>query len=412
MFSAGTVFYVGAMVTYVAVQFQIYDLTKSNFAVGAMGLIQLVPLVLSGLYGGVLADRMDRRKIMVITGAAQVLLTIGLFINAAMDRPSVWAIYLLGALAIVAQSLQRPSREALLPRTVKHQELPAAVTLSALGSEVGLLLGPALGGLIIATAGVRWAYLVDIIGLGIATALYAAMRRYPTAVSEVEAGVLGAVRGIADGLKYAVRRPDLLGTYVVDLAAMWLAMPTVLFPAFASDVLEKPALLGLLYSIGTVGALLATATSGWTSRVHHHGRAVVISAAVWGLAIAVAGLAPAVWMVLLALLVAGAADMFSGVFRSVIWHQTIPDERRGRLAGIEMLSYSVGPLGGEARAGQVADATSVRVSIVSGGVLCVLGVTAVSGWLKGFWRYDSRTDKHAVRERELREARAEAELTT
>jgi MFS family permease len=181
----------------------------------------------------------------------------------------------------------------------------------------------------------------------------------------------------------------------------------VLFPAFAQDVLDQPKTLGLLYTAESVGTLLATLTSGWTGRFHHHGRAVVVASMCWGGAIALAGLAPNVWIALVFLVLSGAADMISGIFRGVIWHQTIPDEKRGRLAGIEMLSYSIGPLGGQARSGLVADATSVRASIVSGGVLCVLGVGATAVWLRDFWRYDDRTDEHAVRERVVRAERSE-----
>jgi MFS family permease len=182
-------------------------------------------------------------------------------------------------------------------------------------------------------------------------------------------------------------------------------MPVVLFPALAQDVFARPELLGLLYSAETVGSLVATATSGWTSRVHHHGRAVVLAATAYGLAIGLAGLAPGIVAACVLLGVAGAADMVSGLFRSTVWNQTIPDSMRGRLAGIEMLSYSVGPLGGQVRAGVVADAWSVRGSIASGGALCVVGVAATALWLRDFWRYDSRTDEHAVRERERRAAR-------
>jgi MFS family permease len=189
---------------------------------------------------------------------------------------------------------------------------------------------------------------------------------------------------------------------------MLMAMPTVLFPAFAQDVLETPSVLGLLYTAGTVGGLLATATSGWTSRVHHHGRAVVIAAAAWGAAIALVGVSSSVLFILFWLTVAGAADMVSGIFRDVIWHQTIPDSMRGRLAGIEMLSYSLGPLGGQTRAGLVADRWSVRAAITTGGVLCVIGVAATAAWLRDFWSYDARTDEHAVRERLVREAAANA----
>lgn len=406
---AGSVFYLGHMIAYVALPFQLYDLTGSNFAVGALGLAQLLPLIVSGLYGGVLADRTDRRRILLGTGVAQFVLAVAMLGNALLSTPSVVAVYAIGVLYAVAHALQRPSREALIPRVVRHEELPAAIAIASFGMQISMLAGPTIGGVLIAQAGVAWAYAFDVVGLVFATALYWRIRSYRPAERAIADGVLGTLRSVGDGLSYAVRRKDLLGTYVVDLVAMLLAMPTVLFPAFASDVLDEPTMLGLLYSAGTVGSLLATATSGWTRRVHHHGRAVVVAAASWGAAIVLAGIAPSVWLALVALAFAGAADMISGVFRSIIWNQTIPDERRGRLAGIEMLSYSIGPMAGEARAGLVADLTTVRTSFVSGGLLCVAGVVAVGGWLREFWRYDVRTDEHAVREREVREARAAAD---
>lgn len=402
LFWAGTVFYLGGMVSYVALPYQIYQLTGSNFAVGAMGLVELLPLVVFGLYGGALADHLDRRTMLVWTALAQVVLTAALLGNALLPDPSIWAIYAVGFLMAIAQSLQRPSREALIPRTVRHDELPAAVSVSTLGMQIGTLLGPALGGLLVGTVGVPWAYAVDTAGLVTATLLFVALRRYPP----TDISTPPSVAAIAEGIRYAVGRKDLLGTYVIDMVAMFMAMPIVLFPAFAKDVLDQPTALGLLYTAESVGSLLATLTSGWTGRVHHHGRAVVVASMCWGGAIALAGLAPTVWVAIALLAVAGGADMVSGIFRGTIWNQTIPDEKRGRLAGIEMLSYSVGPLGGQARAGLVADATSVRASIVSGGVLCVAGVAATAAALKDFWRYDARTDEHAVRERTLRAERA------
>ncbi len=402
LFWAGTVFYVGGMVSYVALPYQLYRLTHSNFAVGAMGIVELVPLVVFGLYGGALADHVDRRRMLVMTGAAQAVLTGVLLGNAVIAHPRVSVIYIVGALLSVAQSLGRPSREALLPRTVRHDELPAAVALSSLGMQAGTLLGPAAGGLLVATVGVAWGYAVDVTGLVVATMLYVALGSYPP----TDRSTPPSLAGIVEGIRYAVGRRDLLGTYVIDMVAMFMAMPIVLFPAFAQDVFHRPGMLGLLYTADGVGALLATVTSGWMSRFHHHGRAVVVASMCWGAAIAFAGLAPKVWIALVFLVVAGSADMVSGMFRQTIWHQTIPDDKRGRLAGIEMLSYSVGPLGGQARSGLVADATSVRASIVSGGVLCVVGVAATATWLHGFWTYDDRTDEHAVRERRVRSEQA------
>ncbi|HEY7045424.1 MAG TPA: MFS transporter [Nocardioidaceae bacterium] len=404
LFWAGTVFYLGGMVSYVAVPYQLYQLTGSNFAVGALGIVELVPLVVFGLWGGALADHMDRRIMLVSTGMAQILLTSCLMINAFMPSPQVWPLYAIGALLSAAQALQRPSWEALIPRTVKHAQLPAAVSLSSFGMQIGVLGGPAAGGVLLQWVGVPWCFAVDVSGLLVATALFALLRPYPA----LDTSNPPSVRGIMEGIGYAVRRRDLLGTYIIDIVAMLMAMPTVLFPAFAQDVLKTPSVLGLLYTAGTVGGLLATATSGWTSRVHHHGRAVVIAAAAWGAAIALVGVSSSVLFILFWLTVAGAADMVSGIFRDVIWHQTIPDSMRGRLAGIEMLSYSLGPLGGQTRAGLVADRWSVRAAITTGGVLCVIGVAATAAWLRDFWSYDARTDEHAVRERLVREAAANA----
>jgi MFS family permease len=398
LFWAGTVFYLGGMISYVAVPFQLYTLTGSNFAVGVLGIVELVPLVVFGLYGGALADHVDRRKMLVAMGIAQAVLTALLAVNAFIDTPRLWAIYVIGGLLSACQSLQRPSREALEPRTVRHDQITAASALSSLGMQVGLLAGPAVGGLLLGYVGLGWCFVADVVGLLAATGLFAAMRPYPHTGETTPP----SLRGIRDGIRYAVGRRDLLGTYLIDIAAMLMAMPVVLFPALAADIFHRPELLGLLYSAETVGSLLATATSGWTSRVHHHGRAIVLAAAVYGTAIALAGVAPGIWLALVFFAVAGAADMVSAVFRSTIWNQTIPDAMRGRLAGIEMLSYSVGPLGGQVRAGLVADAWTVRGSIWSGGLLCVVGVGATAAWLRDFWSYDTRTDEHAVRERTLR----------
>ncbi|HET6654170.1 MAG TPA: MFS transporter [Nocardioides sp.] len=405
LFLAGTVFYLGGMVSYVAVPYQLYTLTRSNLAVGALGIAELVPLLVFGLYGGALADHLDRRRLLIGTALAQVVLTGVLAWNAFLADPHVWLIYVVGALLAAAGALQRPSKEALEPRTVRHDQIAAASALSSFGMQVGLLAGPAVGGILLATVGIGWCFVVDVTGLLIATVLFLAMRSYP----HVGETTPPSIRAIREGISYAVGRRDLLGTYLVDIAAMLLAMPVVLFPALVEDVFDQPELLGLLYSAETVGAMLATATSGWTGRVHHHGRAIVVAASAYGVAIALAGLAPTLVLVAVCLALAGAADMISGIFRATVWNQTIPDHLRGRLAGIEMLSYSLGPLGGQVRAGLVADAWSVRGSIASGGVACVVGVAVTAAWLRDFWTYDNRTDEHAIAERAARQRAGEAE---
>ena len=399
LLTAGTVFYLGGMMTYVAIPFQIYDLTGSNAAVGLVGLVELVPLIIFGLYGGALADHVDRRKLLVSMGLAQAVITALLLVNAMADQPRIWPLFVLSALLAATSSLQRPSREALMPRTVRHDEITAANALNSFGMQIGVLAGPAIGGLLIAYVSLDFCYVVDVVGLVVASLMFWLMRPYPH-TDETEPPSLA---GIRDGLAYALRRRDLLGTYLVDIAAMLLAIPVVVFPALARDVFEQPQLLGALYAAETVGAMAATLTSGWMSRIHHHGRAIVLAAAAYGGMIALAGIMPSLWLAALFLALSGTADMISGTFRMTVWNQTIPDRMRGRLAGIEMLSYSIGPLGGQVRAGVVADLWSVRGSVTSGGLACIAGVSATAVWLRDFWSYDVRTDEHAIAEREARQ---------
>jgi len=400
LFTAGTVFYFGGMITYVAIPYQLYTITGNNLAVGLVGLVELFPLVVFGLYGGALADHVDRRRLLIGCGVAQAVLTAFLMLNASFDQPRVWIIYVTAFFLAAAQSLQRPSKEALLPRTVAHDQLMAANALDGFGMQAGVLVGPAIGGLLLAHAGATWCYAVDVVGLIVASLMFRAMAGYP----HRDETTPPSLAGIGEGLRYALSRRDLLGTYLVDIAAMVLAIPVVLFPALAEEIFRHPALLGLLYSAETVGALLATLTSGWTRRVTRHGRAIVIAAAAYGLCIGLAGLSPSIVLALVLFALAGAADMISAVFRQTVWNSTIPESMRGRLAGIEMLSYSLGPLGGQVRAGFVADLWSVRGAIASGGFACVAGVGLTAAWLGDFWGYDSATDPYAEAERARRAA--------
>jgi MFS family permease len=215
-----------------------------------------------------------------------------------------------------------------------------------------------------------------------------------------------SLRHIGEGLRYAWGRKDLLGTYAIDLIAMTFAFPYALFPFLAED-LGGAWTLGLLYSAGAVGSLLVTLTSGWTAQVHRHGRAIVFAAMGWGAAMALVGLSTSLPLVLLFLVLAGGADMVSGIFRTTMWNQTIPDEVRGRMAGIELLSYSIGPLLGQLRSSTAASLTSLRMSFISGGVLCIVGVGIAAAALPSLWNYDERTSIDAQRQREARRKRGE-----
>jgi MFS family permease len=285
-------------------------------------------------------------------------------------------------------SIHRPALEAMAPRLVGRDELTAEAALSSLRMNVGMVVGPAFAGLLIAGVGLPSTYGVDVGTYTVSLALLAFMHAMPPP----ERAQRPSLAGIVEGFRYAASRPVLIGTYVVDIVAMVFGMSEALFPAFA-DEFGGPAMLGLLYTAPAVGAILATLTSGWTSRIHRHGLAVILAAAGWGVAVIGFGLAPGVVVALACLALAGASDMISGIFRSTIWNQTIPDHLRGRLAGIELISYSSGPLLGNIESGAVAAGFGVRASAISGGILCVLGVGGVAAALPRFRRYDSRVDE-------------------
>ncbi|MBU6212852.1 MAG: MFS transporter [Actinomycetales bacterium] len=398
LWASGFITYLGSMMTFVALPFQVKELTGSFVAVGALGLIQMVPLVVCGLWGGALADRLDRRAMVLITEAGAGLCVTLLLINTACAHPQVWLVYCAAFFFTVFTSLQRPSLEGLLPRIVGHDQLASASAWMSMRWSITAIAGPALGGVIIAAAGVQGVYVADIATFGLSIAALWRLRPSPTTPSES----MSSLTAIRAGARYAASRPDLLGTYVVDIIAMVFAYSNAIFP-FMAQSFREPYALGLLYSADAVGALLVSATSGWVARVHRHGRAVALAAIAWGAAVAGMGLTHNLWITLTLLGVAGAADMVSGMFRQLMWNQTIPDAYRGRLAGIEMISYSFGPKAGQMRVSLFADWFGISRALTSGGILCIAGTSIAASTLRRFWSYDSRTDEHAVREREARQ---------
>jgi hypothetical protein len=248
------------------------------------------------------------------------------------------------------------------------------------------VLGPLLGGTLIAGAGLRSAYLVDAGSCLVALVMFVRLRSFPPAPEADRP----SPRGIAEGLRYVRGRPEILGTYLIDIAAMFFGAPFALFPAVAAR-LGGPAVLGLLYAAPGAGALLVSATGGWARHVHRHGRAIALAVCGWGLAIAAFGLAPGLWWAVAALAAAGGADMVSGIFRMTMWNQTIPARLRGRLAGLEMISYTTGEPLGNLESGLAAALTgSTRLAIVSGGLACLAGAVVVTAALPMLWRYDTR----------------------
>jgi MFS family permease len=396
LYAAQFVSLIGTMVTYVALPYQVYHLTGSSLSVGLLGLVELIPLLATAFIGGAMADAVDRRRIAMITdvalGAGSAALAI-----IATSGASVWLLYLVAASMSALSGLQRPAIESLLPRLIEARELPAAASLAVVRGSVGMIAGPAVGGLLIASTGLTVTYLVDVATYAASLACLSMIRAVPPADDAEPPSVAAVVAGF----RYASSRQELIGTYVVDFVAMVFGMPLALFPAIA-DRLGGSAVLGLLYAAPAVGALGASLTSQWTPRVHRHGRAITLSATVWGLAIVGFGFCRTLWPALAFLTIAGGADGISGIFRTTMWNETIPDALRGRLASIEMVSYMSGPLLGHLEAGAVAAAFGVTASVVSGGVLCVVGVLACTVWLPSFVGYDARRFRRLACEHEGR----------
>ena len=385
LFAGQALSFFGAMLTYVAIPYQVYALTGSSLAVGLLSLAALIPLLVTAFIGGALADAVDRRRMLQLAEAGLGVATALLFFNSLLDEPKVWVLFVVTPLLAAMDGFQRPALDSMVPRLVSRNELTAAAALDSLRGEFGMIAGPAVGGVLIATVGLPATYGIDVATYGASVVALALMRAMPPPPEAVPP----SLRSIGEGFKYAWSRQELLGSYGVDMVAMFFGMPMALFPAIAAQY-GGAEVLGLLYAAPSVGALVASLTSGWAARVHRHGTAIIWAAASWGLAIAVFGLVTNLWVALVFLGLAGAADMISGIFRGTLWNQTIPDRLRGRLAGIEQISYSSGPLLGNLEAGVVASLASVRVSVVSGGVLCVVGVGLFALFLPAFRHYDAR----------------------
>jgi len=390
----------GSMMSFVALPWQVFQLTKSTFAVGMLGVLEFVAVLFMGFVGGALADYLDRRLMVRLTEAALAIGSIVLIINALLPQPHVWVLFVCALLFAALTALQRPSLEALIPRIVKPEQMPAVAALQAFRGSLAMIGGPALGGVLVVTFGPAFAFSVDLFTFIVSLVALSLMQAVPPPPEADRPGI----KSIIEGLRYARSRQELLGTYLVDMNAMFFGIPMALFPAIAEGY--GSASIGFLYAAPATGALVVSLTLGWTKRIHRHGLAVGIAAACWGFAIIAFGFAGRLWLALLCLAIAGASDMISGVFRMIIWNQTIPDHLRGRLAGIELISYHTGPMLGNAESGIVASIFSIRTSVVSGGILCVLGTGLLLLGLPGFRTYDGRTG--LLRKQKEEEARVGA----
>ena len=386
LFAGQAISELGSHITFVAVPFQVYAVTRSTLAVGLIALCELVPLLVLPIVGGAIADAVERRRLLLIAHVLTAALSGVLVINARMAEPRLWVLYVFAFLAAGAYGLYSPALRAWPARLLPVEMLPSAMALEATTYNVAHLAGPAIGGLLIATVGLAGAYAVDVVTFAAGFVAIAAMR--PSPPTAERAGV--DLASIKEGLRFLRGKRVLQATFWVDVNAMVFGMPAALFPAFALDRLgEGPGILGLFYAAPAVGSLLAGLASGRAKHVRRQGRAIMVAVVCWGAAIAGFGASTTTWLALLFLAVAGAADMVSGIFRDAVLKTTTPDEMRGRLEGVSLTVVAAGPSLGDLEAGALASVTSVPFSIVSGGLACIVGVGVLAVAVPQLARYDA-----------------------
>ena len=403
-----TLAYVGTQLTLVAVSLEVFALTGSSFAVGLLGLAALVPLVVAGLYGGAIADRHDRRRVALTSSAVMWLTTVGIAAQAWAGLESVPVLYALVALHSGASGINQPTRGAIIPALVGLPLVPAANALNMMTFSVALMVGPVLGGVLVAAVGYAWTYSIDVVTF--LAALYAVWRLPSLPPQRGEAapasGTRGGLASVVEGLRFLGSRPNLRMTFLADIVAMTTAFPRALLPAIGAVVLGGgEAAVGVLLAAMAAGAFLAGLFSAPFTRLHAQGWGVYVSILVWGAAVAAFGgvvwwaqslpdgdprLTLAFALAALCMAVGGAADSLSGVFRGSILQSATPDHLRGRLQGVFVVVVAGGPRLGELLTGGASVGLGEGPTLLAGGVLCMLGVSALMRWQPGFLRYDAR----------------------
>jgi MFS family permease len=379
----------GTQAALVALPFQVYTQTRSALLTGLLGAAELGPLVVMALLGGALADRMDRRRLLLLDQIALVLVAAALCAAALLGEPPALLLYVLGGLLAGFGALQNVARTAIVPNLVTREDMPAALAINFGLFQLTMVFGPGLGGLLIAAGGVESAYAVDALSC---FAMVAALRGLgPQLPAGPGAARVRIGRSIGEGLRFVRHSPALPGSFAIDLSAMTFGMPRALFPVLAVSVYGAGAAgTGLLFASVSAGAALAALTTGWLGSARRLGRITIAAVCAWGLAIAGAGLVGSLWPAAALLALAGAADSVSAVCRSVINQTVTPDAMRGRMSSVFSLVVTSGPRLGDIEAGVVASLTSVRTSVVSGGLACVAGALLVAAAFPSLVAYDKQ----------------------
>jgi MFS family permease len=386
LFAGSGVSYLGRQLTVVAIPFQVFTMTRSSLAVGMVGLVTVAPLVTLSLAGGAIADAVDRRKLLLVTQVLSASTSAALAVNAGSSSPRLWPIYVLAALSAGLAGVDLPARNATIPRLVGRDLYPSAAALGQIQFQIGQVAGPALAGVVISQVSLAAAYWIDVASFAAAVAALLLIAPQPPEGG----GTRASLASVGEGLRYLKGRRLLVSTFLIDIDAMVFGMPRALFPALGTGFFGGGALtVGLLYAAPGAGALVGALFTGWVGRVRHRGRAVILAVLVWGAAIAVFGLVPWLPLGLFMLAVAGAADVISAVFRNTILQLSVPDGLRGRLSSVHIAVVTGGPQLGDAEAGAVAALTSARISVVSGGLACILGVLVLVRLVPELARYDA-----------------------
>jgi MFS family permease len=395
LFFGQLISFFGSMMTFIVVPWQMFQLTRSSEMVGYLYLAEFVPMFCLAFVGGALADALDKRKMLRLTEIGQTGVTAVLLANSLRPQPHIWLLFVAVAIHAGLAAIQRPAFESLIQTIIPSDLMAAVAALNSIRFTVGAIVSPAIAGIIATQFSPSIAYAIDLATFA-ATLIAVFMIKAVPAPQNAERPSWQSVK---NGWKYALRRQDLLGTYLIDIAAMFFAMPQALYPALAVNFGDK--YVGFFPASLAAGALLASLTSGWTKNVQRHGAMVIGAAILWGVAIIFFGMSDSVIISLAFLAAAGFFDMISGIFRGAIWNQTIPNFLRGRLASIEMISYLTGPMLGSAKMGIVAERFGVKTALISGGVLCVAAVGVTALFLPEFAKYDGR---EGVKQKEREEA--------
>lgn len=383
-----TISWLGQAMTQLAISLQVYDITRSSFSVGLVGLFSLVPLVVFGLYGGAIADTVDRRRLGLYSAFGLWSMSIALAVAALVGFHRVWFLYGIVALQAVSGALNAPARSSMIPRLLPSEQLPAANALNSMTTTSGTMFGPMLGGLVVGLWGYQAAYLIDAVAF---TASLYAMWRLPPMRPD-GAGDRRRRASVVDGLRFLATRPNIRMTFFSDMCAMIFAFPRALFPAVAVLWYGGDAkTAGLLVAAPAVGSLLGSVLSGWQGRIRRHGLAILLAVAGWGASVAVFGLTRNLLLGLVFLALAGFMDSVSMVFRSTMLQAATPDAMRGRLQGVFIVVVAGGPRLGDFIAGTVGDLSTPTLAVTGGGIACVVAVTVLGLVWRGFARYDARS---------------------